>query len=228
MLMKSLIRPILAVFILPISMTSFAQLEELGNVPTPTATQLGKFGDVPVSYYTGRADISIPLYSTTLHGIPLDVSLSYDSGGVPVNQIPGLVGECWTLNAGGVITRSQDGGEDEYTSYPYNTVQYRNYFHNYDFVPRNLDNIHNDSVWYTGCAPNIYHFNFMGMSGRFFLGNDGEWKVASDSNIDVVFDIDDPNNYMTARSWYLTEVLDRNGNNVYRFGYAHGNMLAQL
>ena len=43
--MKSLIRPILAFLIMPISMPTFSQLEELGNVPTPTATQLDVVGD---------------------------------------------------------------------------------------------------------------------------------------------------------------------------------------
>ena len=29
--------------------------------------------------------------------------------------------------------------------------------------------------------PDIFNFNFMGMTGSFFLGQDGEWKVQSDN-----------------------------------------------
>jgi hypothetical protein len=33
------------------------------TVPSPTAASLGKFGDVPVSFYTGVPNISIPLFT---------------------------------------------------------------------------------------------------------------------------------------------------------------------
>ena len=37
-----------------------AQVETF-DIPTPNAAELGRYGDVPVSYFTGNADISIPL-----------------------------------------------------------------------------------------------------------------------------------------------------------------------
>lgn len=36
--------------------------------------------------------------------------------------------------------------------------------------------------------PDIFTFNFMGHSGNFFLGQDGQWKVASSSNLKIVCD----------------------------------------
>jgi RHS repeat-associated protein len=36
------------------------------GVPSPTASSLGKFGDIPVSLYTGLPDIEIPLYTVNL------------------------------------------------------------------------------------------------------------------------------------------------------------------
>lgn len=36
----------------------------------------------------------------------------------------------------------------------------------------------------------------MGKNGKFFLGNDGNWKVASDDNLMVEFDINDSDNYI--------------------------------
>lgn len=36
--------------------------------------------------------------------------------------------------------------------------------------------------------PDIFHFSFFGHSGFFFMGQDGTWKVASKSNLKVIFD----------------------------------------
>lgn len=41
----------------------------------------------------------------------------------------------------------------------------------------------------------IFHFSFMGKSGLFFWGTDKKWKVQSEDNISVIFDIDDDTNY---------------------------------
>lgn len=38
--------------------------------------------------------------------------------------------------------------------------------------------------------PDLFTFNFMGHTGHFFMGQDGEWKVFSDSNLKVVCNLD--------------------------------------
>jgi len=35
--------------------------------------------------------------------------------------------------------------------------------------------------------PDIFHFSFFGHSGFFFMGQDGQWKVASKSNLKIIF-----------------------------------------
>ena len=81
---------------------------------TPTASSLGKFGDVPVSYYTGLPNISVPIYDIVIKGFHIPISLSYHAEGVRVEEVPSLVGMGWTLNAGGVINREKRGNPDEY------------------------------------------------------------------------------------------------------------------
>ncbi len=56
----------------------------------------------------------------------------------------------------------------------------------------------NDNIYWSRCdyMPDEFSFNFMGKSGTFILGNDGQWKVISDDNIDVIFDINDNDNYI--------------------------------
>jgi len=191
------------------------------NIPTPTAYSLGKFGTVPVSPYTGTANITIPIYYTAQRGLPLDINLQYDTSGLLLNTLPSWTGHGWSLNAGGMITREVVGYEDELdkSNYPYPWYLFQNYFSYYDHANDSMSlytsNVSSNSSallgiimdndytfnaitnsYYADFAPDIFHFNFMGITGRFFLGGDGQWKVHSDHNIEVVFDYSDANNFI--------------------------------
>ncbi|MBR3481247.1 MAG: hypothetical protein IKQ59_12415 [Prevotella sp.] len=186
-----------------------AQITVPTDIPSPNAVDLGEFGNVPVSYYTGKADISIPLYTLSVKGDSLPISLAYNSGGVIINKLPGWTGENWTLCAGGMITRIRHGRCDELV-YPRNLSEYviplnmYNYFQSCGSLNRYLNNPYNDyeelkdSIRWRiiDLEPDVYHFNFLGHSGQFFLGNDGQWKVLGDENIEVIFDYDDDDNYI--------------------------------
>ena len=165
----------------------------LSRVPSPQATDLGRFGNIPMSYYTGRANITVPICSFTERGVTLDINLSYDTSGLLMNKLPGWVGPGWTLNAGGCITRVQRYmcDEIELETHPSNFV---NYFHAYREVAPNgvIDSatVVNIANWgHKDYAPDVFYFNFMGKTGRFFLGNDGEWKVCSEDNLVVDFNV---------------------------------------
>ena len=62
------------------------------TVPSPTAASLGKFGDMPVSLYTGVPDITVPLW--TVQGTPLQlrITFQYHASGIRVEEIAGWVG----------------------------------------------------------------------------------------------------------------------------------------
>ncbi len=203
-------------------------------VIAPTAADLGKYGCIPVSYYTGQADISIPLYSTSQLGVPFQMSLSYDGGGQLLNKLPGWTGHNWSLMAGGVITRVENGQADEWW-YDFNKnvnpgpVGKFGHFYNRGIASRYLSwmqrkykKLENDwtsfgftvepdgetdywDFWAGDTEPDVFYFSFCGKSGRFFLGDDGEWKVYSEDNIKVVFDIDDKSNYILPFSKYCND-----------------------
>lgn len=187
--------------ILMISVYTKAQQMSPTEVQTPNASGLGRFGDIPVSLYTGTPKISIPLYTMRMGNMELPITLEYDASGVLVNSLPGWTGHNWVLSAGGVITRTRNGACDEYIPTKQSTIApYTSYFKAYW---RLKEDMKNDDVLTSNLMmnrydyqPDIFTFNFMGKTGRFFLGNDGQWKVYSDCNLDIVFDINNQDNYI--------------------------------
>ena len=180
---------------------SFSQLVNPPiDIKSPTASSIGKYGDVPVSHYNGTTNINIPIYKITEDGIPLEISLSYDSAGIRVNSTASWVGQNWSLNAGGVITRSIRNLVDtqlndnrvghakgfEFTGHKLNTTNWS--------LPTNLENLLEEATTHKNwdnpylrmdLEPDIFTFNFMGLRGKFFLGNDGEWKVQSNTHLRI-------------------------------------------
>ncbi|HZX59277.1 MAG TPA: hypothetical protein VFE54_11145, partial [Mucilaginibacter sp.] len=80
--------------------------------PSPNMQAMQKYGDMPVSAYTGIPDISIPLYTIKFHDISIPISLSYHASGIKVQEEATDVGLGWVLNAGGSISRNIIGTDD--------------------------------------------------------------------------------------------------------------------
>jgi len=188
------------------SIITMSQERELPlNIQSPNSASLGTFGNAPVNYYTGSPNITIPIHSLNAYGLSMDIYLSYAASGIQIDRHPGWVGQNWNLQAGGVITRTVQCRADEFV----NSESGGNWLHShflsiqaYDTQnPLNkagakqlaLDKAFNYHL--LDLEPDIYSFNFMGISGKFFYDKDGKWKVLSESNIEVIFDPFDANNY---------------------------------
>jgi hypothetical protein len=87
--------------------------------PAPEAASLGKFVDMPVSAYTGLPKIDVPLSEIKSYQLSLPISLSYHASGIKWEEIPSWVGAGWTLNAGGVVSRTIRGRNDEDPDFGY-------------------------------------------------------------------------------------------------------------
>jgi len=85
--------------------------------PSPNAAVLMKFADVPVSPYTGTADVSVPVYTIQAKGLSMPISLNYHTGGIRLNEESGWTGLGWALNAGGMISRTVRDKDDFYSGY---------------------------------------------------------------------------------------------------------------
>jgi YD repeat-containing protein len=80
--------------------------------PSPEVAALGKFGEVPVNNYTGVSGISILIYTIQTGDLTVPITLSYHAAGVAVKEEATWVGLGWTLQAGGVLSRSIVGSDD--------------------------------------------------------------------------------------------------------------------
>lgn len=94
---------------------AYSQNSPLDNItlPTPQAASFMRYGDIPVSPATGIPSIDIPLYTVECDGYRLPISISYHASGIKVDDIASVVGLGWSLNAGGLVSRTVMGSYSE-------------------------------------------------------------------------------------------------------------------
>lgn len=62
--MKKLFPIIVISILIALNVQSQEQEEDYKIIPpSPTAYELGKYGQIPVGYFTGTANVSVPLYN---------------------------------------------------------------------------------------------------------------------------------------------------------------------
>lgn len=105
------------------------------------AYQLSKVTDIPMDLYRGKANISIPIYSIGIGSINIPIGISYNTGGIKLNEQASTVGLGWSLNIPGNIFRSVKGLEDEF-----HPVYFKNFSELQNISTLNISN-------YTGYTP---------------------------------------------------------------------------
>lgn len=189
-----------------VSKGAFAQSYQLPKDPTnqyvtppsPDMRQFTRYGDYPVSRETGVPNISIPLHTITVGDLSVPISLSYHAGGIRVDDIASWVGLGWTLNAGGVITRTIKGIPDESQNGWLNMKAQGIHFFDEDgyFAPDVTKNRMNPEVFEQyqfiiqmhealfDTEPDVFNYNFNGQSGKFYLDPTGRPITQPKSDID--------------------------------------------
>ena len=189
---------------------SYAQdtTNTIGNVSiaSPTAASLGKYGDIPVSYNTGIPNISIPLYTVKAGTLSVPISLSYHASGLKVQEAASWVGAGWSLNAGGVITRTVVGAADDMgvqnvnicTNGHYSSYGYNSYLFIIDPYGPNSTGAAFDGYWADDQnfqwgkkdgEPDLFFFNFGGYSGKFYFNDDRTPVFVPEEDFNVQVDL---------------------------------------
>ncbi|MCC8409340.1 hypothetical protein LJ707_10385 [Mucilaginibacter sp. UR6-1] len=174
--------------------------------PPPEAAQLGKYGQMPIDKNSGLPQINIPLYDIKTSRFSIPVSLSYHASGIKVDEMATWVGTGWSLNAGGVITRSIVNMADE-THYLGDTLLTR------------AEIISSNNMYYLKSAilnvpmhdtqPDNFFYNFVNQSGAFVFGKDRKPLLTPYRPVKISYNLI-PNTPGTFTA------LDENGN-IYNF-----------
>ncbi|WP_147243326.1 hypothetical protein [Chitinophaga flava] len=213
--------------------------------PAPEAAELGKYGNAPVSLYTGTPDVSIPIYTLQGNNLSIALSLHFDAGGFRPQDAPTWVGQNWSLFAGGVITRVVRGNPDDYRYTTLNLPPAGNFFSLQD----TLQQIKKGEL---EMEPDHYYYNFDQYTGKFIVTPSGQVVTKTRNMMDIRFDSseititddkgnryrfadrestrmelgDDPypdsatvRTYHYISSWYLTSIFAANGHEKLYFDY---------
>ncbi|MDQ0638328.1 YD repeat-containing protein [Pedobacter sp. W3I1] len=180
------------------------------------AYSLGKFGEWPVSLYTGLANIEIPIYQLKIGGFGLPVQLSYHSGGIKVDEVPSWVGTGWALNAGGAITRSIVGLADDGPN-GFLSKNKRNEFLQSSYNlndPNDYVTLRKASEGLIDTEPDIFYYNFAGRSGKFYFDKQGNFQAIPVNSLKLLVSPLTNSFSSIDKHW---EIADEEGN-VFYFG----------
>ncbi|MXV15626.1 hypothetical protein [Hufsiella ginkgonis] len=181
--------------------------------PAPNAAELGKVARVPVSLTTGSMATSIPMVSLNAGTIKTDISVSYNAGGIKVDQVASRAGMGWVLNAGGMVNRTVYDNADERSTWRAAPPGV-DLSTSFDTAATNFLTDAALSLDLYDTQPDVFSFNFNGYSGRFFLDPADRTKVIflEHSNLKVATNF----HYVSDSTWTL-RITDAEGRK-YFFG----------
>ncbi len=140
--------------------------------PSPESFIFTEYGKNAVSEFSGKVNLSIPIYNYKIANLSLPISINYSGAGVKVNDVSTIVGTNWVLNTGGVINRKINDGADESVHVT------RKFINLQELITNTSQNCQPLSQYYTDIMllKDVYDteidewsFNFNGYSGSFYL-----------------------------------------------------------
>jgi hypothetical protein len=82
--------------------------------PSPQSMAFTRYGDYPMTGNNGLTDITIPIHTITGRKLSLPITMGFHASGMMAGEIEGTLGMRWTLNSGGLVTRTMKGTPDEW------------------------------------------------------------------------------------------------------------------
>lgn len=201
------------------SQTDYSQNLKSYTLSSPEVSSFERYSLTNTDSYTGKVNISIPIYTIKTGSIVYPINLVYNSGGIKVDQLASEVGLGWNITSA-LITRTVNYFNDfestgALTSQPdYNTysnedktkdleLDFRKYGY---FLQSQNTNIVIGAYNDVDFLPDLYHFFGNGTSTDFFF-NDVNTPIENNPNgnkIEAVASkirIDTQNGYYVSSVW---------------------------
>lgn len=157
--------------------------------PAPEAATLGRYGEIPVSEYTGTVDFSVPLTELSAGAVHVPVSLDYSSGGgVKPEEVANNAGLGWTVSAVSAITRSMMTAPDE-NGFLNTIEQYSSADIQFKQDYTNLELVRSSAEGCTEFQQDLFYYRFGNYSGKFFFGWDGAIVNLGNAPVKIAYHI---------------------------------------
>ncbi|WEA00670.1 hypothetical protein [Mucilaginibacter sp. SJ] len=192
---------------------------------SPQSRAFQQYGDYPVSYNTGVPDISIPLYTVKSGELEMPIVLRYHADGIkPYDPDLSNIGAGWTLDVGGLVSRTIKGRGDE------QVVKPSPFLTAFDINQNTLDGAQylNDILGPSAVKDtehDIFSYSFLGKNGNFAIDDQGNGQFIAYPYpfIPYKFNIQTaaPGSSQTYRSIAGIDITDDNGLN---FKFGHNNI----
>jgi YD repeat-containing protein len=199
--------------LLILNLTVSAQLPKM-TVTAPTAASIVKFADIPVNNHTGIPNLSIPIHTVTQGPLTVPITLSYHGGGLRVMEHASWVGSGWTLNAGGVITRTPRGAFDEISHGSGSYLSNQGYY-KILFLEGNIRDISSFANGLKDGEPDLFFFSFNEYSGKFYFRADNSVMLESASQLTVQPLLCEGQGCVSLESLYGFVITTPDGNKYY-------------
>ncbi|MFT3980776.1 MAG: DUF5977 domain-containing protein [Ferruginibacter sp.] len=175
--------------------------------PAPNAASIIKYGEAQINKNTGAPSVNVPLFTIKGSRLATNVSISYSSTGLKVDEIASRVGMGWNINAGGVVTRVVRGQPDELNTKhaPYATIGAN--WSTYSYMKRIASS--GQSGGYDA-EPDLFNFSFDGYSGSFVFDGNGNIQQVHKSGLKIATD------FQTGATWNV-KITNTEGV-IYYFG----------
>lgn len=176
-----------------------APAAQLPNVvqASPDAASLGKFGDQQIGLNTGTPMVNVPLYTLKTKNLSVPIKILYSSNGIKVDELASRVGMGWTLNCGGVVTRTVYDKPDfevsritappSHNFHPYNPSMNTTNSSLYTSDQNLVGWMENTAANPVDMQADEYNFNFNGYTGKFIFDNNGLPVLMPLSNLKIEY-----------------------------------------
>jgi hypothetical protein len=157
-----------------------ASAGDIYSPPSPNASALLRYANVPVDEHSGIASVVLPVDKLSGRQLSVPITLSYHGSGNKVQDLASNVGLGFVLNSGGVITRVMRGLPDES-------------LHGYQYYGTKVSSNTIDSAYLNATInnkidgePDMFYFNFLGHTGKMVIDTLGNAQYLPDQGIRVI------------------------------------------